>query len=83
MLGCQYREAPAPPSPHLLLPPEPDAGQAAPQAPSSTGHQPAGRGRTAANHQDNPVVEGFEKGKEGLLSGVALGLLAGRTSPST
>ena len=77
MLGCQYREALGPPgpSPHLLLLPEPDAGQAAAQAPGSTGNQPAGL--------DNPAVEGFEIGKEGLLSGVALGLLAGRTSPST
>ena len=85
MLGCQYREALGPPgpSPHLLLLPEPDAGQAAAQAPGSTGNQPAGRGRTAVSHFDNPVVEGFEIGKEGLLSGVALGLLAGRTSPST
>ena len=49
----------------------------------SAGNQPAGRGRTAVSHLDNPVVKGFEIGKEGLLSGVALGLLAGRTSPST
>ena len=70
------------PSPHLLLLPEPRAGQAAPQVPGSTG-RPAGRGRTAVSHLDKPVVEGFEIGKEGLFSGVALGLLAGRTSPST
>ena len=35
--------------------------------PGSTGHQPAGRGRTAASHHDNPVVEGVETGEVGHL----------------